>query len=573
MKSHFTSVESVNNLREIQALQRLSSHAHIVKMHEVLYDKPTGRLALVFELMELNIYELIRGRREFLSTPLVQSYSHQLLSALDHMHRLGIFHRDIKPENILVSGKTLKLADFGSCRGIASKQPYTEYISTRWYRPPECLLTNGYYGHKMDIWGVGCVIFEILALFPLFPGKDEKDQLLKIHKIIGTPTPRVLRTLRSKGSKRSSVDRDIDFSAHRGKGIRKMLERMEPSCVTLIEGMLTYDEKERISASRALQSPWFDTVREKVALKSKKKKKSSSSNTSTSTSSAAAASSSSSTTTSSTTTSSTTTSSSSPTSQQKKSSKGGSSSPSRSTGAVSAALQTIGASSSSHAAAGGGGGSSGESKSSAKKEEEELARRKRKARKKRKKEKREAEKREAARRDSERREAGRREAERRDAERREAARREAARREAKRLGASQRGNAHRSGRGGAASRLPTLGGVGGGKHKSSGAAAPSTRYGVGGGSLPAASGASSYDASGRSQRRRQGGAEYEGSGRGGSDVSAAQLAAQRRLQKVRALQRRAKEEAASQPQRTRRGGNRSYVSPYSQRAISKARGT
>ncbi len=51
--------------------------------------------------------------------------------------------RDIKPENILIMDDCLKLADFGSCRGIYSKQPYTEYISTRWYRAPECLLTDG----------------------------------------------------------------------------------------------------------------------------------------------------------------------------------------------------------------------------------------------------------------------------------------------------------------------------------------------------------------------------------------------------------------------------------------------
>ena len=70
-------------------------------------------------------------------------------------------YRDIKPENILIIDECLKLADFGSCRGIYSKQPYTEYISTRWYRAPECLLTDGYYTHKMDMWGVGCVFFEV----------------------------------------------------------------------------------------------------------------------------------------------------------------------------------------------------------------------------------------------------------------------------------------------------------------------------------------------------------------------------------------------------------------------------
>ena len=78
-----------------------------------------------------------------------------------------------QPENILIMDDCLKLADFGSCRGIYSKQPYTEYISTRWYRAPECLLTDGYYNYKMDMWGVGCVFFEIVSLFPLFPGQNE----------------------------------------------------------------------------------------------------------------------------------------------------------------------------------------------------------------------------------------------------------------------------------------------------------------------------------------------------------------------------------------------------------------
>jgi renal tumor antigen len=188
MKNRFDSIDQVNNLREIQALRRLSPNQHIVTLEEVLYDQPTGRLALVFELMDANLYELIRGRRHYLNNQLVRSYMYQLLKALDHMHRKGIFHRDIKPENILIEstndhGRGLKLADFGSCRGIYSKQPYTEYISTRWYRAPECLLTDGHYGPEMDLWGAGCVFFEITSLYPLFPGTNELDQINRVHKV------------------------------------------------------------------------------------------------------------------------------------------------------------------------------------------------------------------------------------------------------------------------------------------------------------------------------------------------------------------------------------------------------
>jgi renal tumor antigen len=44
-------------------LKRLSPHPNIITLLEVLYDEPTGRLALVFELMEMNMYESIKGKR------------------------------------------------------------------------------------------------------------------------------------------------------------------------------------------------------------------------------------------------------------------------------------------------------------------------------------------------------------------------------------------------------------------------------------------------------------------------------------------------------------------------------
>lgn len=52
----------MNSLREIQAIKRLAPHPNIVKLEEVLFDPPSGRLALVFELLEGNLYELMKGK-------------------------------------------------------------------------------------------------------------------------------------------------------------------------------------------------------------------------------------------------------------------------------------------------------------------------------------------------------------------------------------------------------------------------------------------------------------------------------------------------------------------------------
>ncbi|XP_024389105.1 uncharacterized protein [Physcomitrium patens] len=261
MKSNFNSIDQVTSLREIQALQRLSPHPNVVKLLEVLYDQPTGRLALVFELMDMNIYELIRGRRNYVAEDRIKSYMYQLMKAMDHMHRNGIFHRDIKPENILIMEEVLKLADFGSCRGVYSKQPYTEYISTRWYRAPECLLTDGYYNYKMDMWGVGCVFFEIVSLFPLFPGNNELDQIQKIHKILGTPPQQLLEKM-----KRRSQHADFKFSQQDGTGIARLVPHASASCVDLLTKLLAYNPDDRLSARQALRHIYFKDLREKDKL-------------------------------------------------------------------------------------------------------------------------------------------------------------------------------------------------------------------------------------------------------------------------------------------------------------------
>ena len=77
----------------------------------------------------------------------------------------------------------VKIADFGLAREIRSRPPYTDYVSTRWYRAPEVLLRSQYYSAPIDMFAMGAIMAELFTLRPLFPGSSEVClQLFSIPK-------------------------------------------------------------------------------------------------------------------------------------------------------------------------------------------------------------------------------------------------------------------------------------------------------------------------------------------------------------------------------------------------------
>uniref|UniRef100_A0A8C6TWN0 Protein kinase domain-containing protein n=1 Tax=Neogobius melanostomus TaxID=47308 RepID=A0A8C6TWN0_9GOBI len=156
------------------------NHANVIKLKEVI--RENDHLYFIFEYMKENLYQLMKDRTRLFPESALRNIMFQILQGLAFIHKHGFFYRDMKPENLLCMGPELvKIADFGLAREIRSRPPYTDYVSTRWYRAPEVLLRSISYSSPIDQWA------ELYTLRPLFPGSSEVDTIFKICQVLGTP--------------------------------------------------------------------------------------------------------------------------------------------------------------------------------------------------------------------------------------------------------------------------------------------------------------------------------------------------------------------------------------------------
>ncbi|KAG6461999.1 hypothetical protein O3G_MSEX012989 [Manduca sexta] len=250
MKRKYYSWDEAMNLREVKSLKKLN-HANIVKLREVIRENDT--LYFVFEYMRGNLYQLIRDAERPFPEPVLRNIIYQVLQGLAHMHRHGFFHRDLKPENLLCCGPELvKIADLGLAREVRSRPPYTDYVSTRWYRAPEVLLHDTRYGAPIDLWALGCITAELYTCRPLFPGNSEIDQLHKICAILGTPD----RDDWPEGYTLAEVLR-FRFPTSAGVPLGRVVAAASPPALALLAALLRYPSRDRPTAPQALRFPYF----------------------------------------------------------------------------------------------------------------------------------------------------------------------------------------------------------------------------------------------------------------------------------------------------------------------------
>lgn len=251
MKRKYYSWEECMNLREVKALRRMN-HPNIVKLKEVIRENDI--LYFVFEYMEYNLYQLMKNRGKLFSEHEIRNWCFQIFQGLSYMHQRGYFHRDMKPENLLVTKNVIKIADFGLAREIYSQPPFTEYVSTRWYRAPEILLLSPTYDSAVDMWAMGAIMAELFTLRPLFPGISEADEIYKICSVVGTPR----ESSWSEGLLLAEM-LNYQFPEFGGIDLSVLLPSASASAVNLISSLCSWDPRKRPTAAMALQHPFFQS--------------------------------------------------------------------------------------------------------------------------------------------------------------------------------------------------------------------------------------------------------------------------------------------------------------------------
>lgn len=241
---------------ELQALKALR-HPFIVRLKELIRSQWDGSLYYIFEFLDSDLCRLLKDFPGGLEEMRAAELTRQHFAGLAHMHQHNFFHRDIKPENILldVTTETIRIADLGQARSLRARPPFTDYVGTRWYRAPECLLRDRTYSSPVDIWASGLIFAELLRGSPMFCGTSTIDQLYKIFTVLGHPLHDWPDFAKLASALRFRVpDRN-------GCGISRVLPaNISPQCHTFLAEMLSINPRRRPFARKCLENSYFSQL-------------------------------------------------------------------------------------------------------------------------------------------------------------------------------------------------------------------------------------------------------------------------------------------------------------------------
>ena len=224
------------------------------------YFNYNNKTCIVFNLYNNNLYVELKNRNfKPFSVEVVKKYTYQMINALCYLKDIQLIHCDIKPENTVIvnfneeqEDMEIKLIDIGSAQ--TSKEVYSSYIQSRYYRSPEIIMHRGF-DYNADLWSLGCNIYELSTGKPLFPSKNETNLIYDIYKVIGYPTNEFL----SKCNRKSILFNQITTSNNIIKYSNfQTIKDLDDDLYDLLTRILKWDN--RISYKDFIEHKYFKSL-------------------------------------------------------------------------------------------------------------------------------------------------------------------------------------------------------------------------------------------------------------------------------------------------------------------------
>ncbi|XP_041927724.1 ribosomal protein S6 kinase alpha-5 isoform X1 [Alosa sapidissima] len=221
--------------KEMAALKLCDGHPNIVKLHEIYHDQL--HTYLVLELLRGGeLLERIRQKQHFSETE-ASRIMRRLVSAVSHMHDVGVVHRDLKPENLLFTDdgehSEIKVIDFGFAR---LKPPDNQLLKTPCftlqYAAPEILTYDGY-DESCDLWSLGVILYTMLSGQVPFQCQEKS--------LTHTSAEEIMRKIKQG---------DFSFEGEAWKSVSQQAK-------DLIQELLTVDPNKRIKMCGLRYNAWL----------------------------------------------------------------------------------------------------------------------------------------------------------------------------------------------------------------------------------------------------------------------------------------------------------------------------